>query len=91
MSGLEVSVIFLIMWWLVLLTTLPFGVQRQENPEPGTEVGAPENPRLWMKALVTTLITTVLTGALYIAAENGWLPLREWLSPSSPYASDDGG
>ncbi len=89
MSGLEVSVIFLVMWWLVLFTTLPFGIQRQENPEPGTEAGAPENPRLWTKALVTTLITAVLTGAIYIAAENGWLPLREWLSPTSPYVTDD--
>jgi len=91
MSGLEVSVIFLIMWWLVLFTTLPFGVQRQENPVPGTEAGAPENPRLWMKALVTTLITAVLTGAIYLAAENDWLPLREWLSPSSPYEARESG
>lgn len=91
MSGLEVTVIFLIMWWLVLLTTLPFGVKRQEDPEPGMEVGAPEQPRLWTKALATTLITTVLTGAIYLAAENGWLPIREWLSPKSPYASDETG
>lgn len=89
MSGLEVTVIFLIMWWLVLFTTLPFGVSRQEDPEPGTEVGAPENPRLWMKALATTAITTVLTGAIYIAAENGWLPIREWLAPETPRAAGE--
>ncbi len=91
MSWLEVTVIFLIMWWLVLFTTLPFGVKRQENPEPGTEVGAPENPRLWTKALVTTVITAVLTGSIYVAAESGLLPLREWLSPKSSYTSDDNG
>ena len=81
MSGLEVTVVFFIMWWLVLFTTLPFGVRRQDNPEPGTEAGAPENPRLWTKALVTTLITATLTGTIYWGAESGWLPLREWLSP----------
>ena len=87
MSGLEFTVIFLITWWLVLFTTLPFGVRQQEDPMPGAETGAPENPRLWTKALVTTLITAVLTGSIYLAAEKGWLPIREWLSPGSPYAN----
>ena len=88
MSGLEVTVIFLIMWWLVLFTTLPFGVRRQDDPEPGTDTGAPENPRLWTKALVTTAITASLTGAIYLTAENDWLPIRQWLSPGSPHASE---
>lgn len=91
MGWLEVTVIFLITWWLVLFTTLPFGVRRQEDPEPGTEAGAPENPRLWTKALATTAITAVVTGAIYLAAESGWLPLREWLSPTSSNISDDTG
>lgn len=87
MSGLEVTVVFLITWWLVLFTTLPFGVRQQEDPVPGAETGAPEHPRLWTKALATTVITAVLTGAIYLAAENGWLPIREWLSPGNPHAA----
>ena len=44
MSGIETAVLFFLLWWVVLFTTLPFGVRRAENPEPGIDPGAPENP-----------------------------------------------
>lgn len=81
MSLVGTIVFFLITWWLVLFTTLPFGVRRDENPEPGADIGAPANPRLLAKMLATTAIAATLTAAIYFAAEAGWLPLREWLSP----------
>lgn len=83
MSVIEAIVFFVITWWLVLFTTLPFGVRRMENPEPGMEAGAPEKPRLVAKALVTTAIAGVLTGAVHLAAETGMLPIREWLTADS--------
>ncbi|MDP6953662.1 MAG: DUF1467 family protein [Alphaproteobacteria bacterium] len=83
MSTAGVIVLFIITWWLVLFTTLPFGVQRDENPEPGNEPGAPVKARMITKALVTTAIATTITATVYFSAEAGWLPLREWLSPQS--------
>ena len=59
MSGIEIAVLFFLLWWVVLFTTLPFGVRRAENPQPGIDTGAPENPRLVTKALVTTGIAGV--------------------------------
>jgi len=70
---------FAIVWWLVFFLALPFGVRRTENPEPGTEAGAPEQPRLWIKALATTMVAVVLTTAAHYAIEWEWLPLRAWL------------
>jgi predicted secreted protein len=66
---------------VVLFTMLPVGVRRTENPEPGTEAGAPEHPHLWRKALATTVITGVITTLIYVLAEAGWLPVRAWLAP----------
>jgi predicted secreted protein len=58
-------VIFIIVWWMVLFTVLPWGVRREEAPEAGHEPGAPANPRLWLKLGVTTLIACVIWGVIY--------------------------
>ena len=80
MSGIEIAVLFFLLWWVVLFTTLPFGVRRAENPQPGIDTGAPENPRLVTKALVTTGIAGSLTALIYFLVDAGLLPVREWLT-----------
>jgi predicted secreted protein len=54
--------IYMVLWWVVLFVVLPMGVQRQENPEPGHDPGAPKSLNLKRKLLITTLITFVLWG-----------------------------
>ena len=49
-------------WWVVLFAVLPWGVQRQENPEPGHAPGAPRVTHLKKKLLITTAITFVIWG-----------------------------
>ena len=90
MSGVEVAVVFALLWWVVLFTTLPFGVRRTERPDPGTEVGAPEHAHIGRKLLATTLITGAITAAIYVAAAAGLLPVRDWLAPEQPLAGRTG-
>jgi predicted secreted protein len=54
--------VYIVVWWVVLFAVLPWGVQRQENPEPGHDPGAPRVTHLKAKLLVTTLITFVIWG-----------------------------
>ena len=49
MFGLEIIVIFVIVWWLVLFLLLPIGIQRDENVSKGNDPGAPKNPMLKKK------------------------------------------
>jgi predicted secreted protein len=63
------TVAFIIIWWLVLFTVLPWGVQRNQAPGKGQDPGAPMRHRMWLKAGVTTAITMVLWGALFAAIE----------------------
>ena len=84
MSVAEVAFVFVIVWWLTLFVVLPLGVRRTKNPEAGHEAGAPANPRLWRKLLATTAAAAALTAAIYVTAEAGWLPLREWLTADPP-------
>nr|WP_298684561.1 DUF1467 family protein [uncultured Dongia sp.] len=57
---------FLVIWWLTLFVVLPWGVRRSESPDPGHDPGAPSNPMLLKKALITTLVATVIWGAAFI-------------------------
>ena len=47
--GLEIIVIFVIIWWLVLFIVLPFGIQKDDNVKDGNDPGAPKNPMLKKK------------------------------------------
>ncbi|HEY8579285.1 MAG TPA: DUF1467 family protein [Beijerinckiaceae bacterium] len=60
--------IYFTMWWTVLFAILPWGVRslHEEGGAPaGADPGAPVAPRLALKALWTTAVTTVLFGLFY--------------------------
>jgi len=76
MTWLTGVMVYVVIWWMVLLTVLPWGVKVPENPEPGHATSAPQNPMMWRKALITTLIAAVLWGFAYWLIESEWLSLR---------------
>ena len=60
---------FLIIWWLVIFMVLPWGVKVARTPEEGHAASAPVAPKLWRKALITTLITALLWGIVFVIVE----------------------
>jgi len=57
-------------WFIVLFAVLPFGIRSQEEEGTyveGTDPGAPVAPKLWIKALWTTLLTAIVFGILVLA------------------------
>ena len=79
MDNTTAAIFFLISWWLIFFVTLPFGVHRLEEPEPGMEPGAPEKPLLWTKAGVTTLVAIGITLLVKWAMDSGLISLRSVL------------
>ncbi len=77
MSWVGSGIVFVITWWMIFFMVLPWGVRRPENPEPVHEAGAPENPRLWLKAGVTTAIAAVITIIIWFVVDAGWVDLRD--------------
>ncbi len=66
--------IFLIVWWVVLFVTLPLWVRSQseeDGGEAGTDPGAPVNPDLGRKFLLTTGIAFVVSAILITSIELG--------------------
>lgn len=69
--------VFVVIWWIVWFIALPFGISPTESPEIGHTESAPEKPRLWLKALITTAITAVLAAIAIYVIESGLISLGE--------------
>lgn len=54
--------VFFLIWWIVLFCVLPLGVKPPQASDKvaGTMPGAPADPQLGRKALITTGISVVL-------------------------------
>ena len=61
MFGLEIIVIFVVIWWLVLFMVLPFGIQKDDEIVGGYDPGAPKNPMLKKKIILTSAISFFLS------------------------------
>lgn len=77
MSWFQGIVAYIIIWWVVLFGVLPFGVRPVEKGDIGHAAGAPANPRLWLKAGITTLVAGVLWLGVYAVAISGLINFRQ--------------
>jgi len=72
--------VYLIVWWLVLFTVLPWGVKVPDKPEPGHASSAPINPLLGRKLIITTLIAALVWGLIDLVILSGWISFRDMAS-----------
>ncbi len=76
MTWFEGLVTFVIIWWMVLFTVLPWGVRIPDNPEKGHATSAPIRPRLWLKLAVTSGIALLLWAIAYWLAASNLISFR---------------
>jgi predicted secreted protein len=60
MGWFENIVVYVVIWWMVLFTVLPWGNRAPEQAEPGHATSAPSRPRLLIKFAITTAVATAL-------------------------------
>jgi predicted secreted protein len=78
MNWITGIVVYLCLWWVVIFAVLPWGVQPTGENASGLEPGAPRNPHLLLKALVTTGVSAVLWFAVY------GLVMSDFFNPRAP-------
>lgn len=69
MSITTMLAIYFLIWWIVLFAVLPWGVHSQHEGSEmasGTDPGAPIVPRLRLKLIWTTIVTTIVFVAFFI-------------------------
>jgi len=50
----------MIIWWVIVFTILPIGIKKPNKAEKGHAEGAPQNPQILKKFIITSLIAFVL-------------------------------
>jgi predicted secreted protein len=51
---------YVVIWWTALFAVLPWGIKPAEEDDLGHGAGAPRNPRLWQKAVVTSVVAAII-------------------------------
>lgn len=69
-------VVYVMIWWLVLFCTLPFGIKSIDRPKAGEIPGAPVHHGLKKKILVTSVIALAIWFVAYELIKSDWLSYR---------------
>tara|TARA_E500000178_G_C16592127_1_gene560870 strand:+ start:219 stop:473 length:255 start_codon:yes stop_codon:yes gene_type:complete len=76
-------IIYIIIWWIIFFSILPIGIisenKKFTNNLTGSDPGAPKNPQIVKKFIITTILTTILFMVIYYMVSNDYLNLREYL------------
>ena len=76
-------VVFIILWWLILFMILPRNINSQQEKGriiEGTDPGAPSNPNIFKKLVLTTAIASLLFAIIFVLTYFNILNIREILS-----------
>ena len=76
-------IVYVIIWWIIFFSVLPIGIRSNKDVFKdkigGVDPGAPKNPKIGEKFLITTLITTIIFLVIYYLVKFDLLNLREFL------------
>ena len=76
-------IIYVLIWWIIFFSVLPLGIQsnkeRFKARLEGIDPGAPINPRIGKKFMITTIITSIIFIVIYYLVKFDLLNLREYL------------
>jgi len=76
-------IVYVLIWWMIFFSVLPIGIQsKKEKFKEGIEgidPGAPNNPKIGKKFLITTIITSIIFIVIYYLVKFNLLNLREYI------------
>jgi predicted secreted protein len=76
MNWVTGAAVYVCIWWVVVFAVLPWGVKPAADAQPGNDPGAPADPRLVLKGVVTTAIATLLWIVFYVLANSDLITFR---------------
>ena len=76
-------IVYVMIWWVVFFSILPIGIQSNKeifkDSLEGSDPGAPKNPKIGKKFLITTIITSILFIVIYYGVNKNVFNLRNFL------------
>ena len=76
-------IVYVLIWWIIFFSVLPIGIQSNKEKFKqkieGMDPGAPNNPKIGKKFLITTILTSIIFLLIYYLVKFNFLNLREYL------------
>ena len=76
-------IVYVMIWWIIFFSILPVGIKSNKevfrDSIEGIDPGAPKNPKIVKKFLITTIITSILFIMIYYTVDLGFFNLRNFL------------
>ena len=76
-------IVYVIIWWIIFFSVLPVGIQSNKekfrDKIEGVDPGAPNNPKIVNKFLITTIIASIIFIVIYYLVKFDLINLREYL------------
>ena len=76
-------IVYVLIWWMIFFSVLPVGIQsnkeRYKEKIGGIDPGAPNNPKIGKKFLISTIVTSILFIVIYYIVDLGFFNLRNFL------------
>jgi predicted secreted protein len=63
-------VVFLLVWWVMIFTVLPWGLRRDQD-------GTPQDPKIKKKLLITTAVSAVVWFVIYLLIESDMISFKD--------------
>jgi|TARA_B100001059_G_C17405454_1_gene365850 predicted secreted protein len=76
-------IVYVLIWWIVFFSILPIGIKSNnkifKDTIEGIDPGAPKNPKIGKKFLITTITTSIIFIMIYYIVDLGFFNLRNFL------------
>ncbi len=76
MGWLTAVVVYILVWWVTLFAILPLWVTPSEPGEVGHAAGAPRQPYLGRKLMLTSAVAAVIWLGIFILVHEPWISFR---------------
>ena len=63
--------VYMIIWWIVIFTILPIGIKKQDEVMKGHAEGAPKNPLILKKFIITSIIAFIIWLVVFYIIKEG--------------------
>ncbi len=70
--------VYLLVWWVMLFTVLPLGVERNADAAKGHDAGAPVNPMLKKKIILNSALSAVIVAVIWLLVYFHIIRWDEW-------------
>jgi predicted secreted protein len=80
MTILTAIFIYFLIWWVMIFTVLPMGIERAGEENQGHDAGAPKNADLKKKLILNSIVSAVILGSIWGLVEVGVIRWDEWFT-----------